>query len=75
MNQVSDWDKLKVLVRCLAVEDSNFQKEVTRKEQIKVFVLIAEVFQYQILEYIPLFVTILIKKLEQEGRITSLRQY
>lgn len=66
IHQISDWEKLKQLIRILA-EDNLFQSEFARREQVRFFVLISEVFQYQIIEYLPLTLPILFKKFETES--------
>jgi hypothetical protein len=68
IHQVGDWDALKVLVKILG-EDNSFQNDHGKKEQIKCFVIISEVFQHQIIEYLPLSLDILLKKIERESRI------
>lgn len=66
IHQISDWEKLKQLIRILA-EDNLFQSEFARREQVRFFVLVSEVFQYQIIEYLPLTLPILFKKIETES--------
>jgi hypothetical protein len=73
IHQIGDWEKLKYLIRCLA-EENSMQRDHLRKEQIKLFVLISEVFQYQIIEYLPLIFNVLLKKIEKESRLFSYQE-
>lgn len=65
IHQVNDWEKLKHLLKHLA-EENAYMKDSARRDQYKFFVLITEVFQYQIVEYLPLILGILFKKLTKE---------
>lgn len=65
IHQVNDWDKLRQLLKHLA-EDNAFVKDAARRDQYKFFALIAEVFQHQIVEYLPLVLGVLFKKLTKE---------
>jgi hypothetical protein len=67
IHQINDWGKLKLLVKVLA-EENHFQNELAKKEQIRFYVLISEVFQYQIIEYLPLTIGVLLEKIERESR-------
>lgn len=66
VNQVTDWDKLKVLISTIAANDSQLSKSV-RKDQIKLYIIVAEVFQFQILEYLPSIFSILNEKIGKES--------
>ena len=67
VNQVSDWEKLKLLIKCLA-DDSGSLKDSVKRDQVRLLVLVAEVFQHQIVEYLSSVFSILLKKIEKESR-------
>lgn len=67
VNQITDWEKLKILIDSIAKSDPRGNKGA-RKDQIKLFIIIAEVFQFQILEYLPSIFTILNDKLSKESK-------
>ena len=66
VNQITDWDKLKILINTIAANDSQLNKNV-RKDQIKLYIIVAEVFQFQILEYLPSIFSILNEKLSKDS--------
>lgn len=68
VNEITDWEKLKVLIDAIA-GTSEDQAINARKDQIKLFIIIAEVFQFQILEYLPTIFGILNDKLREEGKL------
>lgn len=63
VHQVKDGERLQILINCIA-ENNVFQKVNVRKDQIKLFIIIAEVFQHQIVEYQPKIFAILNKKIK-----------
>lgn len=65
VNQITDWDKLKILINTIAASDAQLHKNV-RKDQIKLYIIVAEVFQFQILEYLPSIFSILNEKLSKD---------
>ncbi len=66
VNQITDWDKLKILINTIAANDAQLNKNV-RKDQIKLYIIVAEVFQFQILEYLPSIFSILNEKLSKDS--------
>lgn len=68
VNQITDWEKLKVLIDAIAKTDGQKNKAV-RKDQVKLYIIIAEVFQFQILEYLPSIFSILNEKLAKESSL------
>lgn len=66
VNQIKDWDKLKVLINMIAVGATG-QVHNVRKDQIKLYIIIAEVFQFQIIEYLPSIFYILLDKLSKDS--------
>ena len=49
-HQVKDGERLQILINCIA-ENNVFQKVNVRKDQMKLFIIVSEVFQHQIVEY------------------------
>jgi hypothetical protein len=66
VHQVKDGERLQILINCIA-ENNVFQKVNVRKDQIKLFIIIAEVFQHQIVEYLPKIFAILNKKIKDSN--------
>ena len=63
VHQVKDGERLQILINNIS-EDNSFQKLNVRKDQIKLFIIIAEVFQFQILEYQPKIFLLMNKKIK-----------
>ena len=70
VNEIDDGEKLNILISCLGAErQETFQNKTSKKHRFKqynLFVSVAEIFQYQILEFLPRIFLILNKKI-QEG--------
>lgn len=64
VNQVTDWDKLKVLIDTIARWNGP-----GRQDQVKLYIIVAEVFQYQVLEYLPSMFTVLNDKIRSESSL------
>lgn len=63
VHQIKDGERLQILINCIA-DNNPFQKSQVRKDQIKLFIIIAEVFQHQIIEYLPKIFAILNKRIK-----------
>ena len=68
VNQITEWEKLKVLIDMIAKSDARENRGM-RKDQVKLYIIIAEVFQFQILEYLPSIFSILNEKLAKESSL------
>lgn len=68
INQIDDGEKLTVLINCIGDEKdlTNYSNKKTKFNRLKLFISIAEIFQHQILEFLPKIFHKLNKKL-QEG--------
>jgi len=69
VNEITDWDKLKVWIEAIAGGEG--QSKSARRDQVKLYIIVGEVFQFQILEYLPSIFGVLNDKLAKEGRINS----
>lgn len=67
VNQVTDWDKLKVLIDTIAKWNGP-----GRQDQVKLYIIVAEVFQYQVLEYLPSMFAVLNDKIRTESSFSSI---
>ena len=67
VNEIDDGEKLNILISCLGAErQETFQSKTNKKHRFKqysLFVSVAEIFQYQILEFLPRIFLILNKKI------------
>lgn len=69
VNQIDDGEKLNTLISCLGAERAEtFTSKAGKKHRFKqfhLFVSVAEIFQYQILEFLPRIFLILNKKISE----------
>ena len=72
VNEIDDGEKLNILITCLGADkQEKFMSKANKKhryKQFSLFVSVAEIFQYQILEFLPRIFLILNKKIS-EGEI------
>lgn len=63
VHQVKDGERLQILINSIS-EENAFQKVNARKDQLKLFIIIAEVFQFQLIEYQPKIFMVMNKKIK-----------
>ena len=62
VNQIDDGEKLTILINCISSESPQNSK---KNKQLKLFISIAEIFQHQILEFLPKIFLKLNKKIKE----------
>lgn len=69
VNEIDDGEKLNILISCLGADrQESFKNKSSKKHRFKqysLFVSVAEIFQYQILEFLPRIFLILNKKINE----------
>ena len=66
INEIDDGEKLGILINCIGDErtDANFKNKKSKYNQLKLFISIAEIFQHQVLEFVPKMFSKLNKKIK-----------
>ena len=70
LSNVKDFDRLSLVISLIS-EQNDHQKITTKRELLRIFIIIAEIFESNLIEFLPKIVSIMCKRLK-EGDINQI---